>query len=134
MRQKKEFYGLTNKKSPNGPWVWALHKIHSTKLKQNHSFFFLWNFCLACLPRKSPRKLKVERRRKKKRRGRGEMESQKKIAHEIGGMKNDALRFGLHGVKSDILRSHPLETAYESVINHFTIFFFFFIDIEELEN
>lgn len=43
------------------------------------------------------------------------MESPKKIAHEIGGLKNDALRFGLHGVKSDIVGSHPLESAYESV-------------------
>lgn len=43
------------------------------------------------------------------------MESSKKIAHEIGGLKNDALRFGLHGVKSDIVGSHPLESAYESV-------------------
>lgn len=43
------------------------------------------------------------------------MESQKKIAHEIGGVKNDALRFGLHGVKSDIIGSHPLESSYESV-------------------
>ncbi|CAN8238577.1 unnamed protein product [Cochlearia groenlandica] len=42
------------------------------------------------------------------------MESQKKIAHEIGGLKNDALRFGLHGVKSDIIGSHPLESSYES--------------------
>lgn len=51
------------------------------------------------------------------------MESQKKIAHEIGGVKNDALRFGLHGVKSDILGSHPLESAYESVINQFPSLF-----------
>ncbi|XP_019086333.1 PREDICTED: cyclin-B1-2-like [Camelina sativa] len=29
-------------------------------------------------------------------------------------MKNDALRFGLHGVKSDIIGSHPLDSAYES--------------------
>lgn len=43
------------------------------------------------------------------------MESPKKIAHEIGGVKNDALRFGLHGVKSDIVGSHPLESSYESV-------------------
>lgn len=43
------------------------------------------------------------------------MESPKKIAHEIGGVKNDALRFGLQGVKSDIVGSHPLESSYESV-------------------
>uniref|UniRef100_A0A1J3E7T3 Cyclin-B1-2 n=2 Tax=Noccaea caerulescens TaxID=107243 RepID=A0A1J3E7T3_NOCCA len=42
------------------------------------------------------------------------MESPKKIAHEIGGVKNDALRFGLQGVKSDIVGSHPLESSYES--------------------
>lgn len=42
------------------------------------------------------------------------MEAQKTIAHEIGGLRNDALRFGLHGVKSDIVGSHPLESAYQS--------------------
>lgn len=49
------------------------------------------------------------------------MESPKKIAHEIGGVKRDALRFGLNGVKSDIVGSHPLESSYESVIE---LFFF----------
>ena len=43
------------------------------------------------------------------------MEATKTIAHEIGGIQNDALRFGLHGVKSDIVGSHPLESAYQSV-------------------
>uniref|UniRef100_A0A2P2KWS9 Uncharacterized protein MANES_02G066100 n=1 Tax=Rhizophora mucronata TaxID=61149 RepID=A0A2P2KWS9_RHIMU len=43
------------------------------------------------------------------------MEAPKTIAHEIGGIQNDALRFGLHGVKSDLLSSHPLESAYHSV-------------------
>uniref|UniRef100_A0A2P2KWT9 Cyclin-B1-2-like n=1 Tax=Rhizophora mucronata TaxID=61149 RepID=A0A2P2KWT9_RHIMU len=42
------------------------------------------------------------------------MEAPKTIAHEIGGIQNDALRFGLHGVKSDLLSSHPLESAYHS--------------------
>ncbi|KAF8091600.1 hypothetical protein N665_0441s0007 [Sinapis alba] len=42
------------------------------------------------------------------------MEFPKKIAHEIGGVKRDALRFGLNGVKSDIVGSHPLESSYES--------------------
>ncbi|KAK7838560.1 cyclin-b1-2 [Quercus suber] len=42
------------------------------------------------------------------------MEATKTIAHEIGGIQNDALRFGLHGVKSDIVGSHPLESAYQS--------------------
>lgn len=37
------------------------------------------------------------------------------IPHEIGGVQNDALRFGLHGVKSDIVGAHPLETSYHSV-------------------
>lgn len=42
------------------------------------------------------------------------MEDSKKIAHEIGGVRNDAFRFGLHGVKSDIVGSHPLESSYHS--------------------
>ncbi|KAH7575984.1 hypothetical protein JRO89_XS02G0268600 [Xanthoceras sorbifolium] len=42
------------------------------------------------------------------------MEAAKTIPHEIGGVRNDALRFGLHGVKSDIVGSHPLETSYQS--------------------
>ncbi|KAL8137401.1 hypothetical protein V2J09_003402 [Rumex salicifolius] len=42
------------------------------------------------------------------------MEAPKTIQHEIGGIQNDALRFGLHGVKSRILESHPLESAYKS--------------------
>ncbi|KAL0009795.1 hypothetical protein SO802_004903 [Lithocarpus litseifolius] len=44
------------------------------------------------------------------------MEATKTIAHEIGGIQNDALRFGLHGVKSDIVGSHPLESAYQSAV------------------
>ncbi|XP_009771580.1 cyclin-B1-2-like [Nicotiana sylvestris] len=42
------------------------------------------------------------------------MEASKTIAHEIGGVRNDAFRFGLQGVKSDIAGSHPLESAYHS--------------------
>ncbi|PON93511.1 Proteasome maturation factor UMP [Trema orientale] len=42
------------------------------------------------------------------------MEAPKTIAHEIGGVQNDALRFGLNGVKSDIVGSHPLESAFQS--------------------
>ncbi|KAJ8751891.1 hypothetical protein K2173_026103 [Erythroxylum novogranatense] len=38
----------------------------------------------------------------------------KAIAHEIGGIQNDALRFGLHGVKSDLVGTHPLETSYQT--------------------
>lgn len=44
------------------------------------------------------------------------MEAPKTIAHEIGGGRADALRFGLQGVKSDIVGSHPLESASQSVI------------------
>lgn len=43
------------------------------------------------------------------------MDASKRIEHEIGGLKNDALRFGLQGVKSDIVGSHPLESAFQSV-------------------
>ncbi|PIA63492.1 hypothetical protein AQUCO_00201086v1 [Aquilegia coerulea] len=43
-----------------------------------------------------------------------EVSQKKVIEHEIGGVKNDALRFGLHGVKSDILDVHPLQSALQS--------------------
>ncbi|GLT41175.1 hypothetical protein SLA2020_152590 [Shorea laevis] len=42
------------------------------------------------------------------------MEAPKLIQHEIGGIQKDSLRFGLNGVKSDLVGSHPLEIAYES--------------------
>ncbi|XP_055805680.1 cyclin-B1-2-like [Solanum dulcamara] len=42
------------------------------------------------------------------------MEDSKTIAHEIGGVRNDTFRFGLQGVKSDIVGSHPLESSYHS--------------------
>ncbi|XP_059640056.1 cyclin-B1-2-like [Cornus florida] len=42
------------------------------------------------------------------------METPKTIAHEIGGVRNDALRFGIQGVKSEIVESHPLQSAYHS--------------------
>ncbi|OMO80126.1 Proteasome maturation factor UMP1 [Corchorus capsularis] len=42
------------------------------------------------------------------------MDAQKSIHHEIGGGPLDRLRFGLHGVKSDLVGTHPLESAYES--------------------
>ncbi|CAN6574509.1 unnamed protein product [Malus baccata var. baccata] len=42
------------------------------------------------------------------------MEAPKTIEHQIGGIQNDALRFGLHGVKSDLVGAHPLESALES--------------------
>ncbi|GLT34014.1 hypothetical protein SLA2020_085610 [Shorea laevis] len=41
------------------------------------------------------------------------MEAPKPIQHEIGGIQKDALRFGLNGVKSDLVGSHPLEINYE---------------------
>ncbi|CAO2827102.1 cyclin-B1-2-like [Amaranthus tricolor] len=43
-------------------------------------------------------------------------EGMKAIPHQIGGNNNDALRFGFHGVKSDILEPHPLQSAYNSAI------------------
>ena len=42
------------------------------------------------------------------------MEASKSIPHEIGGVRSDAFRFGLHGVKSDIVGSHPLQSSYHS--------------------
>ncbi|XP_077253731.1 cyclin-B1-2-like [Tasmannia lanceolata] len=42
------------------------------------------------------------------------MEGSKSIAHEAGKIPNDPLRFGLQGVKSDIVGSHPLQSLYES--------------------
>ncbi|MFQ6657580.1 hypothetical protein Gotur_027196 [Gossypium turneri] len=44
------------------------------------------------------------------------MEASKTIQHKIGGVQNDALRFVLHGVKSDLVGSHPLQSTYESAI------------------
>ncbi|KAF5728073.1 cyclin-B1-2 [Tripterygium wilfordii] len=46
------------------------------------------------------------------------MEASKTIAHEVGGIQNDALRFGLNGVKSDIVGSHPLEVAYGTILKN----------------
>ncbi|XP_058187882.1 cyclin-B1-2-like [Rhododendron vialii] len=40
--------------------------------------------------------------------------TEKSIAHEIGGLQNDTLRFGLHSVKGEITGSHPLQSAYQS--------------------
>ncbi|KAG5527917.1 hypothetical protein RHGRI_028744 [Rhododendron griersonianum] len=40
--------------------------------------------------------------------------TEKSIAHEIGGIQNDTLRFGLHSVKGEITGSHPLQSAYQS--------------------
>ncbi|KAI8534358.1 hypothetical protein RHMOL_Rhmol10G0084000 [Rhododendron molle] len=42
--------------------------------------------------------------------------TEKSIAHEIGGLQNDTLRFGLHGVKGEITGSHPLQSAYQFVL------------------
>ncbi|KAG4133715.1 hypothetical protein ERO13_D08G113616v2 [Gossypium hirsutum] len=44
------------------------------------------------------------------------------IQHKIGGVQNDALRFIIHGVKSDLFGSHPLQFTYESAIPT-TVFF-----------
>jgi hypothetical protein len=43
-------------------------------------------------------------------------EASKTIAHQIGGVQTDSLRFGLPGVKSDIIGAHPLESSLQSVI------------------
>ncbi|GAU33964.1 hypothetical protein TSUD_60940 [Trifolium subterraneum] len=42
-------------------------------------------------------------------------EASKTIAHQIGGVQTDSLRFGLPGVKSDIVGAHPLESSLQSV-------------------
>ncbi|KAJ4960317.1 hypothetical protein NE237_020227 [Protea cynaroides] len=43
------------------------------------------------------------------------MEALKTISHEIGRIEKDALRFGLQGVKSDIVvGAHPLQSELES--------------------
>ncbi|XP_043693914.1 cyclin-B1-2-like [Telopea speciosissima] len=42
------------------------------------------------------------------------MEGSKTISQEIGGIEKDALRFGLHGVKSEIVGDHPLQSALKS--------------------
>ncbi|KAK2381208.1 hypothetical protein P8452_31860 [Trifolium repens] len=42
-------------------------------------------------------------------------EASKTIAHQIGGVQTDSLRFGLPGVKSDIIGAHPLESSLQSV-------------------
>ncbi|KAK9924751.1 hypothetical protein M0R45_033104 [Rubus argutus] len=42
------------------------------------------------------------------------MEAPKNIEHEIGGIQNDTLRYGLNSVKSDLVGSHPVESAYQS--------------------
>jgi len=41
----------------------------------------------------------------------------KYIPHQIGGLQNDSFRFGLDGVKSDIVGSHPLQSSLQSVIS-----------------
>ncbi|KAL8044332.1 hypothetical protein ABFX02_08G039700 [Erythranthe guttata] len=40
------------------------------------------------------------------------MDSQKTI--QLEGRRDDPLRYGIHGVKSDIIEPHPLESAYHS--------------------
>jgi len=46
-------------------------------------------------------------------------EESKTIPHQIGGVHTDVLRFGLPGVKSDIVGAHPLESSLQSVISLF---------------
>ncbi|CAL5325986.1 unnamed protein product [Camellia sinensis] len=75
------------------------------------------------LQKKSPsfwvlilKELRRRRRRKREKREKA-MEAarrEKAIEHEIGGLQNDTLRFGLHSVKSEIVGSHPLQSAYQS--------------------
>lgn len=43
------------------------------------------------------------------------MAAQNKISHQVGEFQNDVFRFDIHGVKSDIVGSHPLETLCQSV-------------------
>ncbi|CAN6568424.1 unnamed protein product [Malus baccata var. baccata] len=38
------------------------------------------------------------------------MEASKTTEHQIRGIQNDALRFGLHGVKSDLLTQKQINT------------------------
>lgn len=56
------------------------------------------------------------------------MEAPKPIQHEIGGIQKDSLRFGLNGVKSELVGSHPLEIAYESVNLSFSLCSSFYSD------
>ncbi|GAB4834073.1 hypothetical protein Ancab_032326 [Ancistrocladus abbreviatus] len=42
------------------------------------------------------------------------MEAPKSILQEIGAIEKDALRFGFHSVKGEILAAHPLQSAYQS--------------------
>ncbi|PSS33620.1 Cyclin-B1-2 like [Actinidia chinensis var. chinensis] len=42
------------------------------------------------------------------------MKRDQAIEHEIGGIQNDTLRFGLNSVRSEIVGSHPLQSAYQS--------------------
>ncbi|KAL9424860.1 hypothetical protein AB3S75_031894 [Citrus x aurantiifolia] len=42
------------------------------------------------------------------------MAAQNKISHQVGEFQNDVFRFDIHGVKSDIVGSHPLETLCQS--------------------
>ncbi|XP_078429157.1 cyclin-B1-2-like [Wolffia australiana] len=40
--------------------------------------------------------------------------SQSSIQNDVAGIQNDALRFGLNGVKSEIMAVHPLQPLMES--------------------
>ena len=55
--------------------------------------------------------------------------TEKAIAHEIGGIQNDTLRFGLHSVKSEIAGSHPLESAYQSVLLSLSLPIYVYLEV-----
>ncbi|KAI4366741.1 hypothetical protein MLD38_022580 [Melastoma candidum] len=43
-----------------------------------------------------------------------EGETKRSVVQEAGAIERDALRFGLQGVKSDLVGSHPLQSSYHS--------------------
>lgn len=90
--------------------------INTPHTKRHRLWYLLYSspISITC-PQSFFKVTRTRRRRKTEIRARNKMEASKTIAHEIGGIQNDALRFGLHGVKSDIVGSHPLESAYQSV-------------------
>ncbi|KAB2632101.1 cyclin-B1-2-like [Pyrus ussuriensis x Pyrus communis] len=53
-------------------------------------------------------------RRRKGRNRESKREAPKTTKHQIVGIQNNAFRFGLHSVKSDLVSAHPLKSALES--------------------
>lgn len=43
--------------------------------------------------------------------------SKSEISHDVEKVERDALRFGLHGVKSDVVGAHPLQSLLHSVFS-----------------